>query len=73
MTRNHWGIVAAALVAVYSLSACTLPARGSGSGTGADMPMAPGHGPGGYQGRAPHGADPDAHFHRLESAGMGVQ
>lgn len=71
MTRNHLGIVAAALVAAFSLPACTLPAPAGGSG--AAMPMAPGHGPGGYQGRAPYGADPDAHFHRLESAGMGIQ
>jgi len=70
MTRNHLGIVAAALIAAFSLPACTLPAPAGGSG--GDMSMAPGHGPGGYQGRAPYGADPDAHFHRLESAGMNL-
>lgn len=73
MTRNQWGIAAAALVAAFSLPACTLPAPARDGGAGGAMPMAPGHGPEGYHGRAPYGADPDAHFHRLESAGMGIQ
>ena len=69
MTRNHLGIIAAALVAAFSLLACTLPAPARDGGSGGAMSMAPGHGSEGYQGRAPYGADPDAHFHRLESVG----
>lgn len=73
MTRNQLEIVAAALVAAYSLPGCTLLAPARDDAWAEARSMDPGHGPGGYQGRAPYGADPDAHFHPLESAGMGIQ
>lgn len=64
MKRNIYGMAAVGAIAVFVLSACmTPPAPGSAQGSAA--PGLQDLGPGGIQGKAPYGADPEAHHHRL--------
>lgn len=70
MKRNLYGLVAAGVAAVVSLSACTL-APASGASQGSAAPDLQGLGPGGIQGQGPHGADPNAYYRRLSSVEQG--
>lgn len=64
MKRNIYGLAALGAIAVFALTACMAPPTQGGAQGSADMGLQS-LGPGGIQGHAPYGADPEAHHHRL--------
>lgn len=67
MKRND--LIAVGAIAVFTLSACMAPrAPGAAQERAA---AADNFGPGGIQGQGPHGADPNAYYHRLSSVEQG--
>ncbi len=64
MKRNIYGMAAVGAIAVFMLTACMAPRTQGGAQGSVDMgPQA--LGPGGVQGHAPYGADPESHHHLL--------
>ncbi len=60
MKRNIYGMAAVGAIAVFVLTACMVPPTQGDAAPGLqDL------GPGGIQGQAPYGADPEFHHHRL--------
>jgi hypothetical protein len=64
MKRNIYGMAAVGAIAVFVLTACMVPPT-QGVDQGSAAPGLQDLGPGGIQGHAPYGADPELHHHRL--------